>query len=164
MTPSTYDFRPAGTADLPLFERWLRTPEVVRWWGDPDEQFGLLAEDLGEPRMTMLVVAHEDRPFAYAQHYDVQSWPQPHFDGLPKGTRAIDAFIGEPDMLGRGHGSAFLRQLAAALRRAGAPVVAIDPDVGNHRARRAYAKAGFHGDTVVETGTGPAVLMLFTGN
>jgi len=32
-------------------------------------------------------------------------------DYLP-GSRAIDAFIGEPDMIGRGYGSVFLRLLA----------------------------------------------------
>ena len=63
-------------------------------------------------------------------------------------------------MLGRGHGSGFLRHLAKRLLAEGAPVVAIDP-LDNHRARRAYARAGFVEQTVVEAKTGPAVLMLF---
>jgi len=41
--------------------------------------------------------------------------------------------------------------------------VAIDPGVDNPRARRAYAKAGFHGSTIVESAEGPAVLMIFQG-
>ena len=45
----------------------------------------------------------------------------------------------------------------------GAPTVAIDPDVDNTRARRAYEKAGFSGEGIVETGEGPAVLMIFSG-
>jgi aminoglycoside 6'-N-acetyltransferase len=159
----SYTFRPATAADLPTFARWLATPEVVRWWGEPGEQLALLSEDLANPLMVMRVVSFDGRPFAYAQDYDVGSWPQPHFAGLPLGTRAIDAFIGESDMIGHGHGSAFLRLLAQHLRAEGAPVVAIDPDVDNHRARRAYARAGFHGDTLVETTEGPAVLMLFDG-
>jgi aminoglycoside 6'-N-acetyltransferase len=144
-----------------MFRRWLQTPEVVRWWGDPEEQLALLTEDLVEPKMVMRVVSFDGRPFAYAQDYDVGSWPQPHFAHLPPGSRAIDAFIGEPDMIGCGHGAAFLRLLATRLREEGAPLVAIDPDVDNHRARRAYAKAGFRGDAVVEISVGPAVLMLF---
>jgi aminoglycoside 6'-N-acetyltransferase len=157
----SYTFRPAGVHDLPLLERWLRTTEVVRWWGDPQEQAALLREDLGEPRMVMRIVSVGGRPFAYAQDYDVSVWPQPHFAGLPPGSRSIDSFIGEPDMIGRGHGSGFLRLLAQRLRAEGASVVAIDPAVENLRARRAYEKAGFRGQTVVETGEGPAVLMLF---
>jgi len=157
----SYTFRPAALHDLPLLERWLQTPEVVHWWGDPQEQAALLRADLGEPRMVMRIVSLAGRPFAYAQDYDVHVWPQPHFGGLPPGSRSIDSFIGEPDMIGRGHGSAFLRLLAVRLRAEGAPVVAIDPDVGNFRARRAYEKAGFRGEGVVESSEGPAVLMLF---
>jgi aminoglycoside 6'-N-acetyltransferase len=159
-----YTFRPVVRSDLPRLNEWLRTPEVVRWWGDPEEQAALLRADLDEPRMVMRIVSFAGRPFAYAQDYAVHVWPQPHFDHLPLGSRAIDAFIGEPDMIGGGHGSAFLRLLALRLMAEGAPMVAIDPDVDNMRARRAYEKAGFSGDTIVETGAGPAVLMVFTGS
>ena len=113
--------------------------------------------------MHMHIVAFRGRPFAYVQHYRVDAWPQAHFASLPPGSQAIDAFVGEPDMLGRGHGAVFLRLLAERLMAEGAPQVAIDPDVENGRARRAYAKAGFTGHTIVETGEGPAVLMLFAG-
>jgi len=158
-----YAFRPATEADLPLLRGWLLMPEVVRWWGDPDAEFVLLAEDLGEPRMVMRIVACDGRPFAYVQDYDVHVWPQRHFDELPAGSRAIDAFIGEPAFIGKGHGAAFLRLLAERLRREGAPIVAIDPAVDNLRACRAYAKAGFRRGPVVETGEGLAILMTFGG-
>jgi len=158
-----YAFRPAAQADLPLLRRWLRTPEVLRWWGDAQEQEALLREDLDQPAMVMRIVSFRGRAFAYAQDYAVHAWPQPHFAHLPRGSRAIDSFIGEPDMIGRGHGAAYLKSLAERLKAEGAPVVAIDPDCENLRARRAYAKAGFRGDTVVETGSGPAVLMVFEG-
>ena len=163
MAMTDYTFRPAAPTDLPMFARWLATPEVVRWWGDPAHQYRLLEEDLNEPAMVMCVVSYQGRPFAYAQHYDVRAWPQPHFAHLPPGSRAIDAFVGEPDMLGHGHGTRVLRLLAEQLLARGAPVVAIDPDVDNLRARRAYFNAGFRGEEVVETGEGPAVLMLFAG-
>jgi aminoglycoside 6'-N-acetyltransferase len=133
----------------------------VRWWGDPEEQAALLREDLDEQRMVMRIVSYEGRPFGYLQDYEVHVWPQPHFNHLPAGSRAIDAFIGEPSMIGQGHGSAFLRLLAERLTAKGAPVVAIDPDVHNLRARRAYKKAGFGGEDLVETGAGPVMLMTF---
>jgi aminoglycoside 6'-N-acetyltransferase len=158
-----YSFRPAVREDLPLLRLWLQTPEIIRWWGDPEEQAALLEEDLSEPAMIMLIVSFDGRPFAYAQHYAVHTWPQAHFEALPKGSRAIDAFIGEPNMIGKGHGSAFLRLLAEELRHDGAPVVPIDPDIHNLRARRAYEKAGFRGDTEVMTAAGPAVLMIYDG-
>lgn len=161
MSSEPYTFRPATAQDLPLLSRWLRTPEVVRWWGDPDEELALLTEDLGEPKMVMRIVSIDGRPFAYAQDYDVRSWPQAHFAALPAGTRAIDTFIGEPDLVGAGHGARYLRLLAELLMDEGAPLVAIDPDLNNLRAQRAYRSAGFRGDAVVETPAGPAVLMTF---
>jgi aminoglycoside 6'-N-acetyltransferase len=161
--PKAYTFRPASPKDMPRLRAWLQTPEVVHWWGDPAEQLKLLEEDLNEPRMVMRIVSFEGRPFAYVQDYAVHDWPQPHFERLPVGSRAIDAFVGESDMIGRGHGSAFLRLVAERLKTEGAPVVAIDPDVDNGRARRAYEKAGFRGDAIVETGEGPAILMTFDG-
>ncbi len=163
MAGDPYAFREMTADDLPMIARWLATPEVVRWWGDPDEQYGLVAEDLDNPDMRQWIVSFEGRPFAYAQAYQVHVWPQPHFEHLPPGAMAIDAFTGEPDMIGGGHGGAFLRRLASRLRAEGTPVVAIDPDEDNTRARRAYARAGFVGDDIVETGEGPAVLMLFAG-
>jgi aminoglycoside 6'-N-acetyltransferase len=161
--PKDYSFRAVTAADLPMLARWLRAPLVMAWWGDPEEQYALLQEDLANPLMTMRIVSHLGKPFAYAQDYDVGSWPQAHFARLPAGARSIDAFIGEPDMTGRGHGPAFLRLLAQRLVAEGAPAVVIDPDVDNLRARRAYSKAGFGGEDVVETRDGPVVLMTFAG-
>jgi aminoglycoside 6'-N-acetyltransferase len=163
MAGDPYAFREMTADDLPMIARWLATPEVVLWWGDPDEQYGLVSEDLDNPHMLQWIVSFEGRPFAYAQAYQVHVWPQPHFEHLPPGSMAIDAFIGEPDMIGGGHRRAVLARRAARLKAGGAPAVAIDPDEDNIRARRAYARAGFVGDAVVETGEGPAVLMLFEG-
>lgn len=159
----SYMFRPATRLDLPMLQEWLRTPDVVRWWGEPAEQYALLSEDIDEPGMTMLIVSFDGADFAYAQHYAVHRWPQPHFEHLPVGARAIDAFVGVPAMIGKGHGRAFLRLLATDLIAAGAPMVAIDPDIANARARAAYAPAGFVEDGVVESGEGLVARMLFAG-
>jgi aminoglycoside 6'-N-acetyltransferase len=158
---SAYSFRRATTKDLSRLRRWLNAPEVRRWWGDPGEEFELLRGDLNGPRMMMRIVSLAKRPFAYVQDYEVHSWPQPHLSHLPRGSRAIDSFIGWPSLVGRGHGQAYLRLLAERLCAEGAPVIAIDPSEGNLRARRAYEKAGFHVDSRVVTEAGPAVLMLY---
>jgi len=62
-----YSFRDATHDDLRLLRRWLRTPEVIRWWGDPAEQEALLRDDLDDPRMAMRIVLIDVYPFAYAQ-------------------------------------------------------------------------------------------------
>ena len=72
---SHYCFRSFVRADLRIVARWLRTPEVVRWWGDPEEQEALVTQDLDEPLMRQWIVEHERRPFAYAQAYPAHAWP-----------------------------------------------------------------------------------------
>ena len=62
---------------------------------------------------------------------------------LPERSTAFDSFIGQPDKIGIENGSAFRRQLVERLIAEGAPIVAVDPNAENVRARRDYAKAGF---------------------
>jgi aminoglycoside 6'-N-acetyltransferase len=160
----SYLFRPFTVADLSTAELWLKTPEVPRWWPDPAFQLAALREDLDEPLMRQWIVEYRAWPFAYVQAYEAHAWPQPHLHHLPRGALVLDAFIGEPDMLGRGHGSRFLRSLADTLMREGAPLVAIDPVVENFRARRAFVRAGFAEDAVLKTEHGLVALMLFQCN
>lgn len=160
MPSRAYDFRPLSTADLPLVGRWLAAPHVVAWWGDPDEQFALVSGDLAQACLEQYIVAVLGRPFGYLQCYDVAAWPQGGLGCQPPGTRGIDQFIGEPDMVDRGHGSAFIRAFVDDVLAAGTPRVITDPDLANARAIRAYGKAGFREDGVVNTLDGPALLMV----
>jgi aminoglycoside 6'-N-acetyltransferase len=154
-----YIFRPMNSADLPLIRLWLETPEVVRWWGQPDEQYALVSGDLDHPDMDQFIVAIDDHPFGYIQCYALGTWNQ-GFGAQPPKTRGIDQFIGEPDMIGHGHGSGFIRQFADGLLTSGIPRIVTDPDPDNGRAVRAYARAGFQSDRVVDTPDGPALLMV----
>lgn len=156
-----YTFRPLDTKDLPLVGRWLESPYVVQWWGDRREQLATLELDLDEPAMRQWIVKCDGRPFAYAQAYEAHAWPQAHLEYLPTGTLMIDTFIGEADMLGSGHGPRFLQLLGNQLIAERTPAVAVDPAVGNVRARRAYAKAGFIEESVVAAEDGMVAVMLF---
>ena len=158
MAPA-YTFRPMSTADLPLIRQWLGEAHVREWWGDPDEQLALVSGDLIEPAMDQFIVLAGDKPFGYLQCYRLTAW-NTGFGPQPEGTRGIDQFIGESDMIARGHGSAFIRQFVDAELRQGLPRVVTDPDPLNLRALRAYEKAGFVRDRMVETLDGTALLMV----
>ena len=160
--PWNYEFRAMSAADLPLMRRWLETPEVVRWWGEPGEQYALVSGDLDHPDMDQFIVSIDRRPFAYIQCYALTAWNQ-GFGPQPLGTRGIDQFIGEPDTIGRGHGSHFIRRFSDGLLRSGVPRVVTDPDPANGRAVRAYEKATFVRDRMVESPDGWALLMLRDG-
>jgi aminoglycoside 6'-N-acetyltransferase len=158
MAPA-YAFRQMTAADLPLIRRWLAEPHVREWWGDPDEQFALVAGDLDEPAMDQFIVLADGRAFGYLQCYSLTAW-NTGLGPQPEGTRGIDQFIGESDMIERGHGSAFIRAFVDEKLRHGLPRMVTDPDPLNLRAVRAYEKAGFAGDHMVDTPDGPSLLMV----
>jgi aminoglycoside 6'-N-acetyltransferase len=156
---SQYQFHPMTAADLPMVRRWLAMPHVAEWWGDPDEQFGLVSEDLTEPAMDQYIVRLDQRPFGYLQCYHLTEW-NTGFGPQPEGTRGIDQMIGASDMIARGHGSGFIRAFIEDLLVTGTPRVVTDPDPANARAIRAYEKAGFVRDREVDTPDGIALLMV----
>src|ERR1700722_4754579 len=155
-----YQFRPMSAADLPMVRRWLETPHVAQWWHDPDTQFALVSEDLDHPAMDQFVVTADDRPFAYLQCYDPTVWPDNGLGTHPLGTRGIDQFIGEPDMVDQRRGSALIRSFVDGLLKTGTPRVVTDPNPENTRAVRAYEKAGSKKTRLEDTHTGRALLMV----
>jgi aminoglycoside 6'-N-acetyltransferase len=155
---SEYAFRPMTAADLPLIRRWLAQPHVAEWWHDP-ETFEFVSGDLDHPDVAQFIVTLDDCPLGYLQCYQIGEW----HSGLgpqPAGTRGIDQFIGEPDKLALGHGSAFIRMFIEQLMRKGVPRIVIDPKPTNSRAIRAYEKAGCRRVREVDTPDGRALLMM----
>jgi len=136
-----YQFRLVTENDLPLLTRWRSAPQVIEWWGAPGIEREI--DKLADSRIAMWIVEDEGLPFAFAQDYDVHGWEPHPFSHLPLGSRGIDQYIGEVDMLGQGHGSAFIRMHVQRLFSQGVLAVGIDPHPANLRAQRAYTKAGF---------------------
>jgi aminoglycoside 6'-N-acetyltransferase len=159
VTALPYVFRPMTTADLPMIKHWLALPHVREWWGDPAEQYALVSGDLDEPAMDQFIVTIGGSDFGYIQCYDLTAWNS-GFGEQPKGTRGIDLFIGEPDMIERGHGSGLIRTFVDDRLAEGLPRMVTDPDPENPRAIRAYEKAGFEKVRLVDTPDGIALLMV----
>jgi aminoglycoside 6'-N-acetyltransferase len=159
-----YQFRPMSENDLPLVREWLARPHVAEWWHDA-EDFEFISGDFDHPDMAQFIVVHERKPLAYLQcywmkeAYKTSGW-NGCFGTQPDGTRGIDQFIGEADMLARGHGSAFIGQFVEQLLANGTPRVVLDPRPDNARAIRAYEKAGFVRQREVDTPDGRALLMI----
>ncbi len=137
---SQYGFRRVAMDDLGLLAAWRSKPHVLAWWdaGEPYTE-----DELNDPRVARWIVAVDGRPFAFMQDYAVHGRGEHHFSHLPQGSRGIDQFIGEADMLGIGHGSAFIAARLRALFDAGVPVIATDPHPQNARAIAVYRKLGF---------------------
>ena len=147
-----------------MIHSWLAQPHIRGWWGSGPVETKLMNEDMESGKTDMRIVwdVPADHPFAYIQDYDTQTFDMPHYGDLPAGARAIDTFLGDPEYLGKGHASGYLRQRAQQLIDAGAPCVVVDPSPENTRAMAAYAKAGFEGDRIAPCEDGdPVRIMLF---
>jgi aminoglycoside 6'-N-acetyltransferase len=160
MVPSAYAFHPMSHDDLPLVGSWLTMPHVVEWWPAGVKQLERIRAHIGDPAIDVFIVTAHDRPIGYLQCYDPAAEADHPFRDQPAGTRGIDQFIGEADMIGRGHGSALTRAFVAKLFATGTPRVVTDPDPANRRAVRAYEKAGFRAERQVDTPWGRTLLMV----
>lgn len=130
------------TADLPLLERWLRSPQALRWWGPADQHIAALAQRSAD---THAVITTGGRPVGYL------CWQRPSpaelaaagLTDLPEDLVDIDILIGEPAYLGQGIGPSALAALLPKLRAEGVAFAGLGTATANRVAIRAFEKAGF---------------------
>lgn len=161
----TFTFRPLALTDLPLLEKWHRLPHVKEWWGDEslEDIITEYTDKLDDSLVDVYIVEHQSRDIAMLQTYDAFGADEGWWPDEPEGTFGLDCFIGEPDLLEKGLGSALVREMAETLlKRSDVTRLIIDPDPKNARAIRAYEKAGFVKQRVIETPDGPAHYMVWS--
>lgn len=137
--------RPITPDDLPDLLRWLRDPDVMAFYGLPLTSLAEAREQFLEPSKLpcwRFIIEVDDRAIGEIQYYYTYAevtW-----------SAGIDLFIGEPDARDRGLGTEVIRTLLRYLfETRGVSRVVIDPEPSNHRAIRAYEKAGFRLDGVI---------------
>jgi len=130
-------------------------PHVSRWWADPpreaypddelDKYRRRIRGDDADPTL-IFFIRHRGRPIGFIQSYRIDDYDE-YGKALALDVTAagIDLFIGEPDLIGKGHGPALIR---AFLKDVVFPTYdvaecVIGPSVKNVSAIRAYEKAGF---------------------
>lgn len=101
---------------------------------------------MARTQQTVYIIELDGRPIGAIQSYRVDDHPgyAAHV-ALGRAAIGIDLFIGEPDLVGKGHRPrlirAFLRDVAFPRYRI--DLCVIGPTRGNAAAIRAYEKAGF---------------------
>jgi aminoglycoside 6'-N-acetyltransferase len=157
--PFVIGFTPLCLDHLPLMHTWWNEPHMLVWWSR-GKVYGLdqLVEKYGpqirgEEPISGFVIELDASPIGYIQHYPVTySLPEGVIDASSSPLLAayrrdelagVDAFIGDPAYLGRGHGSAATRALVDQYVHPRFRAAVIDPGCKNERAMRAYEKAGF---------------------
>ena len=162
--PGEFDFALVTEADLPLLMRWMSYPHVAEWWDceptpeDIREDFLPEPPDPGDFRY---IVCHHGRPIGYIQSYVAIDTGSGWWKGFTDpSVRGIDQFIGEPELVNRGLGTAMIRAFCEQLfSDPTVTAIQLDPDPVNARAIRCYEKAGFQPIGLVETPDGTAYLM-----
>ena len=156
----SYSFRPLEKKDMPLLARWLAAPHVAQWWGDKETELKGIEEAIDSIAVEPFIIELDGKPIGYIQSYDpyLEDGENP-FEDQPTGTLGIDQFIGEPDLIGKGHGTRLIGEFVEMLFEEGAPRVIMDPDTANAVAIRVYEKIGFRPVRRIKTATGEALLM-----
>lgn len=157
-----YVFRPLVHEDLPMLFEWMSKPHVRKWWDTEDNwkdferRYSLNIED---PDVFPHIISLTGRPIGYINYWYVKD--DPNFCTLyPPSTIGTDQLIGAEDLLGLGHGSAFIRQFTdSLLMREDIPLIITDPHPDNTAAVRAYEKAGFKAIRNLDTDEGSVLLM-----
>jgi aminoglycoside 6'-N-acetyltransferase len=123
--------RPLAPGDEEELLRIHATPEVVRWWEEPEEGFPWS----DEPEATRLTIEVNGQVAGLVQFYEE---PMPRYRHA-----AIDLFL-DPQLHGRGLGTEAVRRVVRHLiDDRGHHRITIDPSASNAAAIRAYEKAGF---------------------
>lgn len=147
-------------ADLALVARWLGRPHLGANWPSPHAALVDIAGQIDSRDAWPFVIVAGGRPIGFLQIYIATDDPFWAEHKLPRETFGVDLFIGEPDALRQGHGSACLKLAATyLLGRAGVARVHADPRPDNVAALRAFAKAGFERRDTITTPDGPAIYM-----
>lgn len=149
----TLGFRPLSRDDLPMLARWLAQPHVQRWWqhnpapGAVEADFGPSVD--GADPTEVLIVAERGRPVGLVQRYRIGDHPEWHHalavvDASPDAV-GIDYLIGEPHAIGRGLGTAMIRQFVDDVwrRYPAAPAVVVAVQQHNPASWRALENVGF---------------------
>ena len=123
--------RPLAPEDEAELLRIHATPEVARWWDEPEEGFPFS----DDPDSTRLVIEVDGGVAGMIQYAE---------ELTPKYRHAsIDLFL-DPALHNRGHGSGAVRRVVRLLiGERGHHRITIDPAAANAAAIRAYEKVGF---------------------
>ena len=123
--------RPLSDPDEAELRRIHSTPEVARWWGEPEE--GFPADD--DPESTRLAIELDGRVIGLIEFYEE---PTPRYRHA-----TVDLFL-DPTVHGRGLGSEALRRVVRHLIvERGHHRITIDPALANAVAIRTYERVGF---------------------
>lgn len=147
--------RPATAADVPMLVEWSLRPHVIQatsddpaasaaWEGADWAEEVAKREVLGADVYEILVAEVDGHPIGMVALQDAHREPTHYWGDVEPGVRALDIWIGEPDLLGQGHGTEMMSQaIARCFADPATDAIVIDPLASNTAAIRFYHRLGF---------------------
>ena len=143
--------RRATADDAALLARWDRQPHVIACvTDDPDAETAFAGAVWEEEIATSsddsfyLIAQVDGRPIGALQVIDPHAEPTHYWGAIEPNLRALDIWIGEPDALGQGFGTAMMTQaIDACFADPKVTAIVIDPLNSNTDAHRFYGRLGF---------------------
>lgn len=156
-------FLPLEEQHIALLRKWLKESHVAEFWQETEDENEFRTKFLSklpERGVSAYVISVNLKLIGYIQYYEACKvgggwWP----DAKP-GTFGVDQFIGDPDLIGKGMGTAIIKKFVDKIfSELKAEEVITDPDPTNEKAIRAYEKVGFKTVGKIKTPGGIALLM-----
>lgn len=138
------DFAKLTALELPLIERWLKVPDVAKWFYPAEEWLSDFRETLSAQWKRQWLVRIDNQPAGYIQGYDARQRAVGPWKQLPDGTWGLDFFIAEARFVGIGVATGIVSQFAVMCwQDADIRQLVVEPESNNQRAMAIYREAGF---------------------
>lgn len=126
-----------------MLNAWDEQPHVIAAGHDPEWDWEVeLSRDVDW--RTQLIAEASGRPVGILQIIDPAREESQYWGEVSAGSRAIDVWIGDPNDLSRGYGTAMMRlALERCFAEEGVTAVLVDPLASNVRAHKFYERLGF---------------------
>ena len=124
----------------------MAQPHVARWYARPDATLEWAARPPEGGDHALIEVAGQPIGYLRWQRVGRETLDSVGLPEIPEGSVDADILIGADADTGRGYGPAALRALVARLQREPEPppLLGLTSELENHRAHRAFERAGFH--------------------
>jgi aminoglycoside 6'-N-acetyltransferase len=134
---------PFAARHLAVLARWLREPHVAPWYAHPEDDLAWAASPPVGGAQAIVATGENEIGYLRWRRVDREVLDALGLDEIPAGSVDADILI-SAEGVGVGAGPAALRALIDLLRRdASVPLIGLTTEIQNHRAHRAFERAGF---------------------
>ena len=137
---------------LDLLSRWLAEPHIARWFPGAERDLAWAAHPTPGAAQALIVVDGKPAGYLRWQRVDRETLDELGLPEVPDNSVDADILLSMEAGTGKGIGPRALAALIAEVRKdPSVPMIGLTSELANHRAHRAFEKAGFVNSRQYET-------------